>query len=280
VGKEFGRRQSDAELVNSAYRFLIADLFPFGNRAVIGLEHGGGNTSREHYSGVAYWYGSPSPTLVLSDQVHVCDPEDARRHDYRSPAAEKPYRLASRYEWGPDHDLPGWWHEKGDEPQAARQFYPAEEDETQAMRGTSVFAMRLNPDNHGVMLRRKFDYQYPNQRANVYVRPAGSETPWEQVGVWYAAGSNTCVHSRPPGANFSEAELAPTEHNVVTSNRRWREEEFLIPRRLTRGHARLAIRIEHVADERPLFPGHPYPMKSAWSEGRYWAYCYRLPAAP
>jgi hypothetical protein len=88
------------------------------------------------------------------------------------------------------------------------------------------------------------------------------------------------VHSRPQGDNFSPAELASTEHNVITSNRRWREEEFLIPRQATRGVERLSIRIEHVPDDRPLFPGHPFPTRNVWSESRYWAYCYRLPEAP
>ena len=209
VGREANKTKSEKDLVNAAYRFLIADLFPFGNRAVIGLEHGGGNTSTEHYSGVAYWYGSPSPTLVATDQLNVCDEADAKLHDYKSPTAEAPYKLASRYEWGPDHDEPGWWHEKGVQATGAREFYPAEEDSVRIMRGVSEFTMQLDPDNHGVMLRRKFDYQYPNQRAKVSVRPAGSDEPWQYVGEWYTAGSNTCVHSRPGGDNFSPAELGP-----------------------------------------------------------------------
>ncbi len=280
VGKEADQVGSEKDLVNSAYRFLIADLFPFGNRAVIGLEHGGGNTSAEHYSGVAYWYGSPSPTLVETDQLDVCDPADAKRHDYASPTAEEPYELVSRYEWGPDRDEPAWWHEKDAHAAGAREFYPAETGNVRIMRGATEFTMQLDPANHGVLLRRKFDYQYPNQRAKVSVRPAGADAPWESVGEWYAAGSNTCVHSRPQGGNFSPAELAPTEHNVITSNRRWREEEFLLPSRLTRGRQRLAIRIEHVPDDRPLYPGHPFPVKNAWSESRYWAFCYRLPEMP
>ncbi|RIK82742.1 MAG: hypothetical protein DCC67_06800 [Planctomycetota bacterium] len=281
VGKEHGKHQSERDLVNSAYRFLIADLFPFGNRAVINLEHGGGNLSREHYSGVAYWYGSPRATLVLTDELNVCDRADGERHGYRSPTAERPYQLVSRYEVGPDSDAPAWWNEQGAEATGARQFFPAEEDAVRTMHGTSEFTLRLDPDNHGVLLRRKFDYQYPNQRAKVYVRPAAvdgnGDPPWQYVGQWYTAGSNTCVHSRPPGDNFSAAELAPTEHNVVTSNRRWREEEFLIARRHTRGVARLGIRLEHVPDDRPLYPGRPFPVRNAWSESRYWAYCYVFP---
>jgi hypothetical protein len=85
------------------------------------------------------------------------------------------------------------------------------------------------------------------------------------------------VHSRPQGGNFTEAELAPTEHNVITSNRRWRDDELLIPRRLTHGIERLEVRIEHMPDNRELYPGHPFPVANAWSESRYWAFCYRLP---
>jgi hypothetical protein len=280
VGSEAGKHRSEADLINSAYRFLIADLFPFGNRAVIGLEHGGGNTSAEHYSGVAYWYGSPSPTLVLTDELHVCNEADAQQHDYQSPTAEEPYRLVSRFEWGPDSDAPGWWHEKDALALGARQFYPAEEDFVRVMRGASQFVVRLHADNHGVMLRRKFDFKYPNQLAKVSVRSAESDEAWQFVGKWYTAGSNTCVHSRPAGDNFSAAELAPTEHNVITSNRRWREEEFLIPAHLTRGREKLSIRIEHLPENRPLFPGHPFPADSAWSESRYWVFCYRLPDVP
>jgi hypothetical protein len=137
------------------------------------------------------------------------------------------------------------------------------------------------------MLRRKFDYLYPNQCAKVSVRPDGTDAEWQYVGQWYTAGSNTCVYSYPR----SGGELGKTEHTVITSNRRWREEEFLIPRRLTQGVKRLEIRIEHVPDTRELFPGQPYPAatcllhrrwhggpaESAWSESRYWAYCYKMP---
>jgi hypothetical protein len=277
VGKEFGKHASERDLVNSAYRFLIADLFPFGNRAVICLEHGGGNTSTEHYAGVAYWYGAPGAALVETDHVNVCHKEDIDRHDYRSPTAEQPYELVSRYEWGPDSNAPGWWHDEDSEADGSQQYFPAEADMVRIMHGTSEFTVQLDPKNLGVMLRRKFDYQYPNQRAKVFVRSPDPDSKWTFVGEWYTAGSNTCVHSRPQGGNFSDAELAATEHNIVESNRRWREEEFLIAHEMTKGLERLQIRIEHVPDDRALYPGYPFPVKNAWSESRYWVYCYRLP---
>ena len=39
---------SDEDKIESAYRFLLADLMPFGKNALIRLEHGGTNESTEH----------------------------------------------------------------------------------------------------------------------------------------------------------------------------------------------------------------------------------------
>lgn len=51
-----------------------------------------------------------------------------------------------------------------------------------------------------MLLRRKLDYAFPNQRAEVYVangerEPA--ERDWEWAGVRYLAGANTCIYSNP-----------------------------------------------------------------------------------
>ena len=259
VGAEAGKTKDKQDLLNSAYRFLIADFFPFGRRAVIRLEHGGENNSTEHYSGVVYWYGIDSPSLIVTDQFSVCDQNDIGSHNYLCEPDSKPYELVSRYEWGPDH-------------YGSREFFPAEKDLVRATKGISQFKVRLDANNIGVMLRRKFDYVYPNQRAKVWVRAEGAHD-WQYAGQWYTAGSNTCVYSNPQQAG----ELGAAEHKVITSNRRWREEEFLIPRRLTAGVARLEVKFEFVPDKRELFSGRPFEAESAWSESRYWVYCCKMP---
>ena len=98
---------------------------------------------------------------------------------------------------------------------------------------------------------------------------AGDE--WKPAGVWYTAGANTCVYSNP------KEELGRTQHNVQTSNRRFRDDEFLIGRDLTRGRSKIRIRIKFTPIDRPLFPGTPFPQKPAWSEIRYAAYSYVIP---
>jgi hypothetical protein len=126
------------------------------------------------------------------------------------------------------------------------------------------------------MLRRKLDYVYPNQHANIYVRAAGT-TDWKFAGEWYTAGSNTYYHSYPKGKAFTEDELKMPEPEIIAGNRRWREEEFLIAEEHTKGIEKLEIKIEFIPNKKQLLPGVDFPAESAWSEARYWVYCYSMP---
>src|SRR5262249_50602991 len=90
---------SPEDKVESAYRFLLADLMPFGKNARIQLEHGGTNESTQHYETVTYWYGLPATSLIQTDELKVGDEASERDHQYSSPDASKPYEITSRYEW-------------------------------------------------------------------------------------------------------------------------------------------------------------------------------------
>jgi hypothetical protein len=257
--------KNEEDKIESAYRFLLADLMPFGRNARIGLEHGGTNESTEHYKTVTYWYGTPSPSLAKTDELRVGDAASEKAHRYHSPAASAPYEITSRYEWGVDHIR-------------GKEVYPAHTDRGRSTTGTSEFTLKLEPKNFGALLRRKLDYAFPNQRAEVFVADAskGEESKalvWQPAGAWYLAGSNTCVYSNPKG------ELGATQHIVQTSNRRFRDDEFLVPRALTEGRSAIRVRVQFTPVKRPLFPGRPLA-KLAWSELRYTAYCFVLPEAP
>jgi hypothetical protein len=266
VGAPNPRAARNAEdQIESAYRFLLADLMPFGRNARICLEHGGTNESTEHYETVTYWYGLPSPSLRKTDELRVGDADSEKTHAYDSPGASTPYEITSRYEWGVDH-LGG------------KEIFPAHKDRGRCTQGTSEFTMKLEPKNFGVLLRRKLDYAFPNQRAEVSVADAsqgqtGAALVWQPAGVWYLAGSNTCVYSNP------KEERGATQHVVQTSNRRFRDDEFLVPRELTEGRSAVRFRVQFTPLRRPLFPGHPVP-ELAWSEIRYSSYCFIMPRAP
>jgi hypothetical protein len=253
------RAQNALDQIESAYRYLLADLMPFGKNAVIRFEHGGLNESTQHYETLAYWYGLPAASLIKTDELDIGDAMSEQSHDYLSPDASSPYELTSRYEWGPD-TLSG------------QEIYPASTDRGRSTRGTSEFTLNIDPENRGVMLRRKLDYQFPNQRAEVDVRdPGHAGSPWRRAGIWYLAGSNTVVYSPGHGT-----ELGAAEHTVETSNRRFRDDEFLVPRSLTQGRSRIRLRVHFTPVLRPLFPGYPLA-DSAWSEMRYSAYSLIMP---
>jgi hypothetical protein len=263
VGHPAGARSAreakdESDKIESAYRFLLADLMPFGRNARITLEHGGTNQSTEHYEAVTYWYGAPRATLVKTDELVIADAASEKAHGYSSPDASPPYEISSRYEWGVD-TLGGL------------EIFPPHTDRGRHTNGTSEFTMKVDPRNLGVMLRRKLDYAFPNQRAEVYAADSRDRKPlWKLAGVWYLAGSNTCVYSNPP------TELGETQHIVQTSNRRFRDDEFLIPRDLTEGRSAIRIRIQFTPVNRPLFPGYAVP-ELAWSEIRYTSYSFVLP---
>ncbi len=263
AGHPAGARNAQAAVsaedkIESAYRFLLADLMPFGRNAVIRLEHGGANESTQHYETVTYWYGLPAASLIQTDELAIGDEQSERRHQYSSPDASPAYEIESRYEWGPDTFQ-------------GKVIYPATSDRGRSTKTTSEFTVRIDPKNLGVLLRRKLDYAFPNQRAEVFVSDPHSRKPeWKPAGVWYLAGSNTCVFSSPRN------ELGSTEHVVQTSNRRFRDDEFLIPRDLTAGRAAIRIRVKFTPVPTPLYPGYPLP-ELAWSEMRYTAYSFVMP---
>jgi hypothetical protein len=123
-----------------------------------------------------------------------------------------------------------------------------------------------------VLLRRKLDYQFPNQRAEVSVAKVknGVVGAFKPAGIWYLAGANTCVYSNP------KDELGAAQHVVQTSNRRFRDDEFLVPLNLTQDRPEIRVRVRFTPMEIPLFPGQPMP-DLAWSELRYDAYCFVMP---
>jgi hypothetical protein len=247
---------NDEDKIESAYRFLLADVMPFGKNAVIRLEHGGTNESTQHYKTVTYWYGLPSPSLDQTDVLQVGDLASEQAHGYSSPEASDVVSITSRYEWGVDI-LNG------------KEIFPAETNHGRTTKGTSEFRLRLRSDNLGVLLRRKLDYSFPDQRAEVYVSDE-KKADWKLAGVWYLAGSNRVVYSNP------KDELGPAEHQVRTSNRRFRDDEFLISRALTQRRKEIWVRIKFARVNRPLYPGYPLA-EPAWSEIKYTAYSFVVP---
>ncbi len=273
VGRPVGKMKTDLDKIHSAYRFLLSDLIPFGKNARFTLEHGGTNDSTEHYETVTYWYGLPSAALQLTDEFDVGNAKSETDHEYLSPDAISPETLASRHEVGVDH-IPA---ANGTQ----TEIVPTLSDDGRRTKTRSEFVLQIKPDALGVMLRRRLDLAYPNQKAVIYIADATTEKPnWQEAGTWYTAGGNTVVFGDPrivpEKQRPANVELMPPVHIVQTSNRRWRDDEFLLPPRLTRGRDKIRIRCEFVPVDLPLYPGRPIPQQ-AWTEFHYWAYCFVMP---
>lgn len=254
--------QGPEDEIESAYRFLLADLFPFGKNARVQLEHGGWNESTEHYRSVAYWYGVPEACLCATDTLHVSDVADELAHAYLSPDASAPLSLTSRYELGID-TFDG------------EVVIPTATDTGRITTTYTEMTFALDPRNVGVLLRRKLDYGYPDQRADVFVAdvapPGAPPAPFLPAGTWLTAGSNRCNFSWPASGELGEA-----EQNLEVSDRRFRDDEFLLPPGLTRGRSAIRVRFVFRPVGRPVHPGLA-PEPEAWSELRYTVYSYVLP---
>lgn len=269
---------NDRDLINSAYRFLLADLMPFGKRAVIQFEHGGENLSTEHYESVTYWYGLPKASLVKTDEIDVGNTVSEKAHQYTSAGASPVYKVTSRYELGIDKFPAIPWGVSGFETKTT-EYTPGQEvfgDETmdgRTVNAFSEFTLSIRPDNHGLLLRRTLDYGYPNQTAEVYVSTDddAKKGKWDYVGIWYLAGSNTNIYSRPSG------ELDPRFLKVQKSNRQFRDDEFMIPESYTAGKSKVRLRFKVIESKQELHPGTPFPNPSVWSELDYEVFNYVRP---
>ncbi len=63
---------------------------------------------------------------------------------------------------------------------------------------------------------------------------------------------------------------------MITSNRRFRDDEFLLPLALTRGRSEIRVRVEFAPRNPPLLPGRASE-PSAWTELAYRVYCFVMP---
>ncbi len=252
--------------IESCYRFLLADMMPFGKNAIIQLEHGGSDTSVDHYSTVVYWYGIPVASLVKTDslQIGASGAASETAHSYSSPNASAPFSLTSQYDGGVSTSIPAATTDTG--------------RTISTSGGTSIFNLAIDSTNVGVLLRRKLDYLYPNQNATVFIAPAPSgvgggvpavnSNTWTAAGTWYTAGSNTSAY-----ANGN----ATVTSNTV-SGRRFKEMEFLLPKSLTAGRSVISVKVVFTPVTIELYPGTAFPQTTAWSEMRYDAFSMVMPS--
>jgi hypothetical protein len=175
----------------SAYRFFLQDVIPFRERIVVSIEHGGHNETTTAAWMLAYYYQQPTPHMTLTDTLDIGKAASESGHAYSISA---PTWIGTRtYQYEGTSDTVNVT------------------DDGRAHKGSSQFNLALNPDNNGVVLRRRLDYGIANQQAIVFV-------DGKLVGPWYLAGSNPF--------------------------RQWRDSDFIVPPPFTTGRNSITIKIQ------------------------------------
>ncbi len=186
--------EEGARAANTCYRFFLSDPIVFTTRIRLGIEHGLTNNDQPDVQSVVFFYKSPAPLATVTDQLDVGDAASETAHAYTATGQTFSGTTADTYEGDDDTVVVS--------------------DNGRRLASGSEFTVAIASDNAGVMLRRRMDYGYAYQEANVYVDDV-------LAGAWYDPGQNT--------------------------SHRFRDSEFLIPPALTHGKTGIQIRIENMS---------------------------------
>lgn len=176
---------------SAMYRFFLQDMIPFRKHIRVSIEHGWVNDIPADEWMLAFYYHRADPRAVLTDTLDIGNATSESAHLYVISNATGQGTQSYAYE-GDFNNI-------------------VITDDGRATTNFSKFTVTVNPDNQGVILRRRFDQALPNPAADVYV-------DGNLVGRWYKAGSN---------------EFLP-----------WRDDDFMLPGFYTAGKSKLQIRLQ------------------------------------
>lgn len=180
----------------SMYRINLAGALPFRSGIDFGIEHGDAaifcdlrSSHPSDYYATVFWYGLDDPVMSPTDEINVGDQVSGAEHGYGAEGALPSGQVTYQYEGDNDEvDVT---------------------DTIQAASGPVTFTVDIAPGK-AVILRRRFDNNFANQKAVVYVDN-------NQTGTWYTPGRN--------------------------SAKRWKDSEFVIPASETQGKTSIDIEL-------------------------------------
>lgn len=181
---------------DTMYRVLAADALTFHRDLRASIEHGPDNRFAATYRTTTFWYGRQDPALVRTDRLDVGNPRSERAAGYRGTG--ELVRLTASYP-GPAGGVPI----------------------TDALRrghGEIRFRVALDPDNVGVMLRRRADQARRGQAVQVLVDGV-------PAGIWLQPDGNR--------------------------SRRWLDDDVFLPAVLTRGRQSVEVTLRPLPDAPP-----------------------------
>lgn len=139
----------------AAYRLMLTDAIGYHSAIRFGIEHGKRNMVQPDYSSTAFLYTQPSDTVAATDDVYPADPLSRILHGYTDADAADEL-LLSEYEGADDTRMvAGLVRTTG---------------------SAITFQVRVDPGNHGVLVRRTSDQLNGFQSADIAIDglPAGT----------------------------------------------------------------------------------------------------------
>lgn len=186
-----------ADYCVAVYRIMLADAIGYHSGIRFGIEHGKRNMVQPDYSSTAFLYTQPDAGISAGDDVTPTDPVNRVLHGYTDSDATDQL-LVSEYE-GTQDTLPVV-------------------GSVRTTQGAITFHVQLDPDNHGVLLRRTSDQATGFQSADVAVDGV-------PTGNWLQPRSNI-FH-------------------------RWLDDTYLVPQSVTAGKAQMTVTLTPTADSPP-----------------------------
>jgi hypothetical protein len=235
----------------SQYRLMLQDPWSFRDGIRLGIEHGAVDGMQTSTHSVVFWYGDGRSAMQPTDTIHVGDPASRTTANYSSTAGT-PKALTSFYEGDHDGNISSpaldAFLEPGSQPPPAGTDPMGESTTDSGLThpaGSAIlFKVRINPNNFGVVLRRRLDQATFQQQAQVLVDGASA-------GTWMTPANTSATGST-------------ASYNTY---KRWADTDFALPARLTEGKSHLSIEL------RVLTPDFvPQGLQDGWTDFRYSAY--------
>lgn len=174
------------------YRLYIADAISFGDHVHGGIEHGGVNDINTDYSSWTYAYLASDLDMLQQDTVDLSDETSMVDHGVATSGSTITYTLTAQFEGDDDRSVTA----------TSLRLYSG---------AALTTTLAINPRAQQVILRRRYDQGFDNERLQVRV-------DGQIVGEWLDGGRNIA--------------------------RRWRESTYLLPGSLTQGKRSIVLRFE------------------------------------
>jgi hypothetical protein len=233
----------------SQYRLLLQDPWNFRDGIVLGIQHGAGDGLPTANHSVVFWYGNGLEGMDQTDAIAVGNAQSRASADYTSDPNGSPETLTSFYEGEHDGNIPSPLFD-ATIILGAILPPPGTDPEHQSITDSGLdhppgsiirFNVKINPDNDGVVIRRRLDQATFEQQAQVLVDGV-------PAGIWLTP-ANTSASGSPA---------------IYDTYKRWADSDFPIAANLTKGKSQLSIELEVL---KPTFV--PSGLADGWTDFRY-----------